>query len=204
MYVAGALVAGPRRTPSPPEAPLIALAVVGLLLILLVIAAASVYNRLVRGRGAVENAWAQVDVQLKRRHDLIPNLVETVKGYAAHERQTLEAVVAARGQAVEAHGPRERAAAEERLTGALRGLLAVAESYPALQAGRQFTALQEELATAENRIAYARQYYNDAVLAYNNAIRTVPTNIIAGLTGFEPGEYFAADGDERGPVQVRF
>jgi LemA protein len=183
---------------------LIALAVVGLLLILLIVAVISVYNRLVRGRGAVENAWAQVDVQLKRRHDLIPNLVETVKGYAGHERQTLEAVVAARGQAVEARGPRERAAAEERLTGALRGLLAVAESYPALQAGQQFTALQEELATTENRIAYSRQYYNDAVLAYNNAIRSVPTNIIAGMTGFEPAEYFAAEGDERGPVQVRF
>jgi Uncharacterized conserved protein len=181
---------------------LLALALVGTLTILLIIVAVSTYNRLVRHREAIDNAWAHVDVQLERRHDLIPNLVETVKGHAAHERQTLEAVTTARRQAVSARTPRDRAAAEERLTGTLRDLLAVAESYPELKAGQSFTGLRDELTDTENRIAYSRQYYNDAVLTYNNAIRTVPANIVAGLIGLAPREYFQAD--ERGPVQVRF
>ena len=162
------------------------------------------YNGLVRRRNGVTNAWSQIEVQLKRRYDLVPNLVETVKGYAAHERQTLDSVTAARAAAVSATGPAEQAAAENALTGALRSLFAVAEAYPQLQAGRNFSELQGELSDTENRIAYSRQYYNDAVLGYNNAVQTVPTNIVAGMTGFRAREYFAAPDEERGPVQVRF
>jgi LemA protein len=183
---------------------LIALAVVGVLAVLLILVIVSTYNGLVRKRGAVDNAWAQVDVQLKRRYDLIPNLVETVKGYAAHERQTLEAVIAARQRAVSAQGPRDQAAAENVLSGALKTLFAVAESYPDLKASQNFSDLQDELANSENRIAYSRQYYNDAVLTYNNAIQTVPANVIAGTTGFHSREYFQAPDEERGPVRVRF
>ncbi|GII84087.1 LemA protein [Sphaerisporangium siamense] len=183
---------------------LVAAGALALLFALLVLAAVGAYNGLVRRRGAVDNAWAQIDVQLKRRHDLIPNLVETVKGYAAHERGTLEAVTAARRQAASAHGPRDQAMAENMLTGALHGLFAVSEAYPALAADRNFAALQDELADGENRIAYSRQYYNDAVLAYNNGIQTVPANIVAGMAGFREREYFRAPGEERGPVQVRF
>jgi LemA protein len=163
-----------------------------------------VYNRLVRTRNAVDNAWAQVEVQLKRRHDLIPNLVETVRGYATHERRTFEAVTAARAAAINASGPAEQARAENLLSGALKSLFAVAEAYPQLQASRNFAELQGELADTENRIAYARQYYNDAVLTYNNAVQTVPTNIVASMTGFRQREFFAAPDAERGPVQVRF
>lgn len=183
---------------------LVVVGVVALLVILFVLFAVTTYNSLVRRRGAVDNAWAQIDVQLKRRHDLIPNLVETVKGYAAHERQTLEAVVVARQQAVSAQGPHDQAAAENMLSGALKSLFAVSESYPGLKADQNFRALQDELATSENRIAYARQYYNDSVLTYNNGIQTVPANIVAGMTGFTPRAYFEAPGQERGPVQVRF
>ncbi|GGL06343.1 LemA family protein [Sphaerisporangium melleum] len=183
---------------------MIALAAVGVLALALLLFLVTTYNGLVRRRGAVDNAWAQIDVQLERRHDLIPNLVETVKGYAAHERTTLEAVVSARRQAVAAQGPRDQAQAEDLLTGALGNLFALSEAYPGLQANQNFAALQEELAAGENRIAYSRQYHNDAVLAYNNAIQTVPANIVAGLTGFVPREYFQAPGDERGPVRVRF
>ncbi|MFJ2029530.1 LemA family protein [Streptosporangium sp. NPDC087985] len=183
---------------------MITLAVLAVLVLLLVLLLTSVYNRLVRTRGAVDNAWAQVDVQLKRRHDLVPNLVETVKGYASHERQTLEAVVAARSQAISARTPRDQAVAENALSAALKTLFAVAEAYPDLKAGQNFADLQEELATTENRIAYSRQYYNDAVLTYNNAIQTVPANIVAGMTGFSPRDYFRAPDEERGPVQVRF
>ncbi|WP_318272389.1 LemA family protein [Microbispora triticiradicis] len=179
---------------------IVTLAVVAVLVATLV----SLYNRLVRGRGAVDNAWAQIDVQLKRRHDLVPNLVETVKGYAAHERATLEAVVTARSRAIGAQGPAEQAAAENMLSGALKSLFAVAEAHPALKASGNFAELQQELATTENRIAYSRQYYNDTVLTYNNAIQTVPANIVAGMTGFTPREYFRAPGEERGPVQVGF
>lgn len=176
-------------------------------LVLVVVVAAvvvKVYNGLVVRRNAVDNAWAQTDVQLKRRHDLIPNLVETVKGYAVHERQTLEAVTAARAGALQAAGPARRAAAESALTSAIGDLFAVAEAYPQLQANQNFAALQEELSTSENRIAYSRQYYNDAVLTYNNSIHTVPANLVAGLTGFREREYFQAADTERGPTQVRF
>ncbi|AXI80594.1 LemA family protein [Peterkaempfera bronchialis] len=185
-----------------------ALVVLAVLLLVIVVplalAGTALYNGLVRKRGAVDNAWAQTDVQLKRRHDLIPNLVETVKGYATHERQTLDAVVAARSQALTAQGPQQQAAAEGMLSGALKGLLALAEAYPDLKASQNFSELQAELSTTENRIAYSRQYYNDAVLTYNNAIQTVPANLVAGVAGFTAREYFQAPDEERGPVQVRF
>jgi LemA protein len=162
------------------------------------------YNRLVGLRNKVENAWAQIDVQLKRRYDLIPNLVETVRGYAAHERQTLESVTQARANALNAQGAVAQAEAENVLTAALRSLFAVAEAYPDLKANQNFLSLQEELATTENRIAYSRQYYNDSVQSYNTAIQTVPANFIAGVFGFRVREYFTAPEEERGPVRVQF
>ncbi|MEO3857435.1 LemA family protein [Acrocarpospora sp. B8E8] len=174
------------------------------LVVLVAVLFIGAYNGLVRKRNAVDNAWAQVDVQLKRRHDLVPNLVETVKGYAAHERGALEAVVAARGRAVGASSPQEHAAAEDLLTGALKNLFALAEAYPDLKASRNFSELAEELSVTENRIAYSRQYYNDAVLAYNNAVETIPANIVAAAAGFRRREYFRAPDEERGPVRVRF
>lgn len=162
------------------------------------------YNRLVRKRNAVDNAWAQIDVQLKRRHDLIPNLVATVKGYAAHERQTLEAVTQARVQALAARGPVQQAQAENELGSALKSLFAVAENYPDLKANQNFLHLQDELATSENRIAYARQYYNDAVLTYNTAIQVVPSNLFAAALRMRARQYFEAPGEERRAVAVRF
>jgi LemA protein len=176
-------------------------------LVLVVVAAVllvTVDNKLIRGRNAVDNAWAQIDVQLRRRHDLVPNLVETVKGYAAHEPGTFESVTAARTVAMTATGPAQQAAAENELTDALKSLFAVAEAYPQLQAGRNFAELQGELSDTENRIVHSRQYYNDAVLTYSNSVQTVPTNIVAGMTGFSTRESFTAPDEERGPVQVRF
>jgi len=188
-----------------------ALAVAGgivcVLLIVVVAVLAATYNRLVRLRNQSDASWAQIDVQLKRRYDLIPNLVETVRGYAAHERGTLEAVVAARGAAMNAAqgaGPADRAAAEGQLTSALGRLLAVAEAYPELRANQSFVALQGELANTEDKIAYARQFFNSAVQSYNNAVQTLPTNLVAGVAGFRAREFYQASGDERGPVQVRF
>jgi LemA protein len=165
------------------------------------------YNRLVRLRNQVDASWAQIDVQLKRRYDLIPNLVETVKGYAAHERGTLEAVVAARGSAINAAqtpGVADRAEAENVLTQALGRLFALAEAYPDLKANQNFAALQAELANTEDKIAYARQFYNSAVQTFNTAVQTLPTTIIAGVGGFRAKDFFEAAGGERGPVQVRF
>jgi LemA protein len=162
------------------------------------------YNGLVRRRNQVDNAWGQVDVQLTRRYELIPNLVETVKGYARHEQETFDRVTRARAEALGAQGPAAQAQADNALSGALKSLFAVAEAYPDLKASNNFAELQEELAATENRIAYSRQYYNDAVLTYNNAIQTVPANVVAGMTGFTSREYFQAPGEERGPVQVRF
>ena len=175
-------------------------------LVLVVVLVVSQYNRLVRLRNQVDASWAQIDVQLKRRHDLIPNLVETVKGYAAHERETLDAVTRARNSAVQAtsSGPAGRAEAENQLTQALGRLFALAEAYPNLKANENFAALQTELATTEDKIAYARQFYNTAVQTYNTAIQTIPGNLIAGPTGFRPREFFQAADGERGPIQVRF
>ncbi len=162
------------------------------------------YNGLVRLRNQVENVWSQIDVQLRRRYDLIPNLVETVKGYAAHERETLEAVVQARNVAIAAPGPAEQAQAENILTGALRQLFALSESYPDLKANQNFLALQEELTSTEDRIAYARQYYNDSVLGYNNKLQTFPSNLVASAFSFTEREYFEAPGEAIDPVQVQF
>ena len=176
-------------------------------IVLLVIWIVGIYNGLVSARNGYKNAFAQIDVQLTRRHDLIPNLVETVKGYLAHERGTLEAVVAARGAAMTAAqgaGLAERAVAEGQLTGALGRLLAVAEAYPELRANQNFVALQGELGNTEDKIAYARQFFNSAVQSYNNAVQTLPTNLVAGVTGFRARDFYQASGDERGPVQVRF
>jgi LemA protein len=177
------------------------LAVLGVLLIAWIIA---LYNGLVRRSNQVDNAWGQIDVQLKRRYDLIPNLVETVKGYATHERSTLEAVTSARAAALGAQGPVAQAEADNMLTGALKSLFAVAEAYPDLKANASFLQLQDELANTENRAAYARQYYNDAVLSYNNSAHTIPSALIAGPFGFRTREYFRAVGEEQGPVTVRF
>jgi LemA protein len=162
------------------------------------------YNRLVSKRNRIENAWSQIDVQLKRRLDLIPNLVETVKGYAAHERETLDAVIQARNAAMSAAGPHDTAAAENQVTGALRQLFALSEAYPDLKANQNFLQLQEELTATEGRVAYARQFYNDSVLAYNESIQKVPANLIAARMGFRPREYFEADEAARTAPEVEF
>jgi len=172
--------------------------------VLLVLAFVLLYNRLVRLRNRVQNAWAQVDVQLKRRYDLIPNLVETVKGYAAHERETFEAVTNARARAQSAQGAAEQGAAENMLSAALGRLIAVAEAYPELQADENFRQLQTELGETENRIAVARQVYNDTVLTYNNAIQTFPAVLVAGPFNFTKREFFETDEAERSVPQVDF
>jgi LemA protein len=163
------------------------------------------YNRFVRLRNRVDNAWAQIEVQLKRRHDLIPNLVETVKGYAAHERETFQNVTEARAAAQRAQTPAESAEAEGFLSQALGRLFAVAEAYPELQADENFRQLQDELAETENRIAVSRQVYNDTVLTFNNAIQTVPGVFFAGPFGFSQREFFDVEDDaQREPPQVSF
>ena len=169
--------------------------IVGVIVILLVVWLFATYNGLVRLRNQTKNAWAQIDVQLKRRHDLIPNLVETVKGYAAHERQTLEAVIQARNTAVSAvgKGVGEQSKAEGGLSGALAKLFAVAEQYPNLKANENFLALQEELSSTENKISFSRQFYNDSVLQYNNKTQMAPSNIVAGMFGFKSGEFFQVE-----------
>jgi LemA protein len=169
------------------------------------VAALVLYNGLVRRRNEVDNAWSQIDVQLKRRLDLIPNLVETVKGYAAHERVALEAVIAARSNAMGAGStPHEQAAADTQLSGALRQLFALAEAYPDLKANQGFVSLQDELANTESRIAYARQFYSDAVLAYNTAIQAIPGVIVARLFGFTQREYFEAEEAAREVPRIQF
>jgi len=162
------------------------------------------YNRLVRLRVRTENAWSQIDVQLRRRYDLIPNLVESVKGYAAHERELFEDVTRARAQAQAASGVQDQAQAENQLTRSLSRLLAVAENYPDLKASQNFLALQEELTGTESRIAFARQFYNDTVQALNTLIQSFPSRIVAGLGHFEPREFFEIDEPARGPVSVQF
>ena len=149
-----------------------------------------IYNGLVRLRNQVKNAWSQIDVQLKRRHDLIPNLVETVKGYAGHEKSTLEGVTQARARAVSANGVGEQAQAEQELSGALGRLMLVVEQYPDLKANQNFLGLQEELTSTENRIGFSRQHYNDSVMGYNTKIQSFPPNIIAGMFNFGEEEFF--------------
>jgi LemA protein len=165
------------------------------------------YNGLVRLRNQVKNAWAQIDVQLKRRYDLIPNLVETVKGYVKHERETLEAVTKARNVAQQgaSQGAGERGKLEGELSSALARLLVVVERYPDLKANQNFLALQEELTSTENKISFSRQYYNDSVLNYNNKTQMFPSNIIAGMTGFKAGEFFGVTAEaERAAPKVNF
>ena len=179
--------------------------IIAVVLIGLVIYLISAYNGLIRRRNQVENAWSQIDVQLKRRLDLIPNLVETVKGYAAHERETLAAVVEARNAAIAAPDtPKAQAAADGVLTGALRQLFALSEAYPDLKANQNFLALQEELTATEGRVAYARQFYNDSVLTYDNKLESFPTVIIAKMFNFGPRDYFEADDQARTVPTVEF
>ena len=176
--------------------------VVVVLLVLYLIAA---YNGLVRSRNQVDNAWSQIDVQLKRRIDLIQNLVETVKAYAAHEKTTLEAVINARNAAIAAPAtPAGQAAADNQITGALRQLFALGEAYPDLKAYQNFLALQEELTATEGRVAYARQFYNDSVLGYNNKLQAFPTVIIANMFKFDKREYFETDEAAREVPKVQF
>jgi LemA protein len=185
---------------------LIVLGAAVVVLVVLLWWAAATYNALVKARTQVDASWAQIDVQLKRRHSLIPNLVETVRGYAAHERGTLESVVAARNAAAGAGaaGPAAQAQAEGHLTQALGRLFALAEAYPALQANQNFLQLQGELGNTEEKIAYARQFYNSAVQTYNQRTQTLPSNLVAGLGGFRARPYFEAAGGERADVNVRF
>ena len=171
---------------------------------LIVLALIALYNRFVRLRNRVDNSWAQIEVQLKRRWDLIPNLVETVRGYAQHERGTFEAVTEARANAQRAQGPAETAAAEGILGQALGRLFAVAEAYPELQADENFRQLQTELSETENRIAVSRQVYNDTVLTYNNAIQTFPGVVLAGPFGFARREFFETDETQREAPRVDF
>jgi len=174
-------------------------------IVLLVLVVIGIYNGLVKSRFRVRNAFSQIDVQLKRRHDLIPNLVETVKGYAAHERQTLENVIAARQRGMSATNVADRAVAENALSGALRQLFAVAENYPDLKANQNFAQLQEELTSTENKIGFSRQNYNDTVENYNTKLQSFPTVMIAGIFGFRPEDFFQlTDVAEREPVQVKF
>ena len=174
------------------------------IVVLIVIALVVLYNRLVTLRNRVDNAWAQIEVQLKRRWDLIPNLVETVKGYAAHERETFDSVTQARANAQRAQTPAETAEAEGILGAALGRLFAVAEAYPELQADENFRQLQDELAGTENRIAVSRQVYNDTVLTFNNAIQTFPGVVLAGPFGFTKREFFETDETQREAPQVDF
>jgi len=180
------------------------LAAVILILVIIVVAVlffVFTFNNVIRFRNRVDSAWSQISVQLQRRHDLIPNLIETVKGYAAHEATTLEAVTAARTGAVQAQqaGPAQQAQAENVLSGALRQLFALSESYPDLKANQNFLQLQEELTSTEDRIAYARQFYNDSVQKYNTRIQTFPTVVIAGMFNFTKREFFEA---EQGSTEV--
>jgi LemA protein len=178
----------------------IALGVVGLILLYGVFT----YNRLIRLRVRCENAWSQIDVQLRRRYDLIPNLIETVKGYATHERELFEEVTKARAGAEAASGVQDQARAENELTAGLRRLIAVAENYPQLKANENFLALQEELTGTESKIAFARQFYNDQVMRLNTLIQTFPPSIVATLGRFQPREFFDIEDAVRGPAEVRF
>lgn len=184
---------------------MIALIIVIVLVVVVLLAGVAMYNGLIRSKNQVENAWSQIDVQLKRRLDLIPNLVETVKGYAAHERETLEGVIQARNAAIAAPDtPEAQASADNMMTGALRQIFALGEAYPDLKANQNFLALQEELSATEGRVAYARQFYNDSVLAYNNKIESVPTNIVAGMLKYSMREYFEADEAARTVPNIEF
>jgi len=182
----------------------IALIIVLVVIALVVIIAIASYNGLIRLKNRVDNAWAQIDVQLKRRSDLIPNLVETVKGYAAHERGTLEAVVNARNAGLNATTVKDQAQADNMITGALKSLFALSEAYPDLKANQNFLELQEELTGTEGRIAYARQFYNDSVTRFNTKIAVFPTMLFARMMGFKNRDYFEAEPESRQNVKVQF
>lgn len=176
-----------------------------IIVVVFFIFAVTIYNRLVNLRNRCDNSWAQVDVQLRRRYDLIPNLVETVKGYAKHEREVFEKVTEARSKAINAGTVKEQGQAENMLTGALKSLFAVVENYPELKANQNFLMLQEELAGTEGKIAYARQFYNDTIMKFNVKQQVFPSNIIANMFNFKENEYFEIEEPEaRGPVKVKF
>ena len=186
---------------------MIALIVIAAVVVLLVLIIAGMFNALVRLRNGVKNAWAQIDVQLKRRYDLIPNLMETVKGYMQHERETLEAVIKARQQAINISGGSiaEQAQAENMLSQTLRSLFALSESYPDLKANQNFLALQEELTSTENKIGFARQFYNDSAMRLNNKVEMFPSNIIAGMFKFQKAEFFELEDEaQREAPKVQF
>ncbi len=181
-----------------------AIIIIGAILVLLAGFIIGVYNKLVTQRNKVENQWSQIDIQLKRRADLIPNLVETVKGYAKHEEGTFKAVVEARNRAVNAGTVNEKIEANNELTGALTKLFALAEAYPELKANENFLSLQEDLKDTEDKITYARQFYNDAAMSYNNLIQMVPSNIVAGIFGFKKYDFFKATEEEKETPKVKF
>lgn len=184
---------------------MIALLIVVGIPILFILWVIMAYNGLVGWRNQVKNAWSQIDVQLKRRYDLIPNLVETVKGYAKHERETLDAVIKARNSAMTATTPQQVSQAENVLQGTLKSLFALSESYPDLKANQNFLGLQEELTSTENKISFARQFYNDTVAKYNTLIQVFPRNIIAGIFKFEAAQLFEVEApEERKAVKVQF
>ena len=178
--------------------------IIAAIVVLLLLIVVAMFNKLVRLRNRTENSWAQIDVQLRKRHDLIPNLVEAVKGYAAHERQTFEEVTRARTAAQQAQGVEQAAQAENALTAAIGRLFAVAEQYPQLRATENFQQLQASLSDVEQNIAISRQVYNDTVLSYDNALETVPTNIIAGIFNFRPRVYFETEDATREAPRVQF
>ena len=177
---------------------------VGIAIVVIAMAVIALYNRLVVLRNRVDNAWAQIDVQLKRRYDLIPNLVNTVKGYAAHEAGVFDAVTNARAAAMGATGVEEKAQAENALSGTLKSLFAVAEAYPQLMASGQFQDLQNQLTDSENKIAYSRQFYNDSVMSLSTAIQSFPTNLLAGMFGFSARPYFEAEAAADSAPAVQF
>jgi LemA protein len=177
--------------------------VTGVVAVVLVVGIVA-YNRLVSLRARVDNGWSQIDVQLRRRYDLIPNLVRTVQGYASHERDLFENVTEARSRAMDASAVPDQAQAENQITRGLRQLLAVAEAYPDLKANESFLALQEELTGTESKIAYARQFYNDQVMRLNTLIGSVPTNVVANVFGFTSREFFDIEDPARGPATVDF
>lgn len=173
-------------------------------LVLIILSIISTYNELVRLRNKVKDQWSQIDVQLKRRCDLIPNLVETVKGYAKHEKGTLEAVIKARNTFLSAKTPEDEMKASKEVTSALTKLFALAEAYPDLKANENFTSLQNTLSETEDKISYARQFYNDNVMNYKNKIEMFPSNIVAGIFNFKPEPFFEATEEERKNVEVKF
>ena len=181
-----------------------ALIIIGAIVLLLIFYVIGVYNGLVNLRNMVKDQWAQIEVLLKRRADLIPNIVETVKGYASHEKETLENVISARNKAVSANTPESEMKANGELTQALGRLFALAEAYPDLKANTNFMQLQDELKNTEDKIAYARQFYNDAVLKYKNKLEMFPSNIIANMFGFKPELFFEASEADKEVPQVKF